>query len=208
MTTVPLKTLVLSPNLQVENMFPLSVINASGSDGAVVKVLTEKFTVIKNYDRPVLTPSREDIYWPSIVMSPHMPNYKKRMQMKKYSLWLREGGKCFFCDKVLKESECTIDHLIPTSKGGKNNWENVACACISCNAEKGNTLPTGRWAPKYKPYEPSYFKLIEMRRKIPIIIHDPAWKDFLPHWQNKIIFKDLETGTSQILDDYVLEAAE
>lgn len=27
----------------------------------------------------------------------------------------------------------TIDHVIPTSRGGRNNFENTVCACRSCN---------------------------------------------------------------------------
>ncbi|WP_409405287.1 HNH endonuclease [Priestia megaterium] len=32
----------------------------------------------------------------------------------------------------------TIDHVVPRSKGGKTELENLVCACDNCNKEKGN----------------------------------------------------------------------
>lgn len=32
----------------------------------------------------------------------------------------------------------TIDHVVPRSKGGKTELENLVCACGNCNKEKGN----------------------------------------------------------------------
>lgn len=34
----------------------------------------------------------------------------------------------------------TIDHIIPRSKGGSDEIENLRIACLECNATKGNTL--------------------------------------------------------------------
>ena len=38
------------------------------------------------------------------------------------------------------KNELTFDHLLPRSKGGKTNWENVVTACSSCNVQKGGRL--------------------------------------------------------------------
>ena len=38
---------------------------------------------------------------------------------------------------ILWESEeLTFDHLLPRSKGGETNWDNVVTACSSCNVKK------------------------------------------------------------------------
>jgi hypothetical protein len=39
-----------------------------------------------------------------------------------------------------KESERTIDHIHPESKGGKDTFENCVCSCIWHNEQKGNKL--------------------------------------------------------------------
>ena len=34
----------------------------------------------------------------------------------------------------------TFDHLLPRSKGGETNWDNVVTACSACNVKKGGKL--------------------------------------------------------------------
>ena len=31
--------------------------------------------------------------------------------------------------------------MIPRSRGGTSNWENVVCACLKCNIKKGGRTP-------------------------------------------------------------------
>ncbi len=51
------------------------------------------------------------------------------------------GVTCFGCDKSLKETEVTIDHIVPKSKGGKADMFNLQPLCESCNQEKANQVP-------------------------------------------------------------------
>ncbi|MEN6519727.1 MAG: HNH endonuclease [Armatimonadota bacterium] len=41
---------------------------------------------------------------------------------------------CCYCGSI---TELTLDHLIPTSKGGKDTADNIVWACKSCNSSKG-----------------------------------------------------------------------
>lgn len=58
--------------------------------------------------------------------------------------YVMQGGKCFWCDRVLGEA-FHIDHLIPISRGGTNGPENIVAACAPCNLSKGAKLPL-EWA--------------------------------------------------------------
>lgn len=58
----------------------------------------------------------------------------------KKNLWLRDKGQCQYCLKKVTVSSCTIDHVVPKSKGGKHEWKNIALACAKCNQKKGATL--------------------------------------------------------------------
>lgn len=51
------------------------------------------------------------------------------------------GENCFGCDKSLKGTEVTIDHIIPKSKGGKADIFNLQPLCESCNQEKADQVP-------------------------------------------------------------------
>lgn len=47
------------------------------------------------------------------------------------------NGKCNYCGKDCKENY-HIDHIIPVSRGGGNNIDNLCLSCPSCNWSKGN----------------------------------------------------------------------
>lgn len=48
------------------------------------------------------------------------------------------GGKCALCGKHLTYEEFTVDHILPLSRGGKNNVSNYQILCDCCNKFKGN----------------------------------------------------------------------
>lgn len=47
----------------------------------------------------------------------------------------RAGGKCFYCEEWLHVG-WHVDHLIPLSRGGTNDMDNVTASCKACNSEK------------------------------------------------------------------------
>lgn len=64
-------------------------------------------------------------------------------QMKHYSnfkneLYGRQEGKCNGCKVLFPFRNMTIDHIIPRSKGGQDNDENLQLLCGACNSMKGN----------------------------------------------------------------------
>jgi 5-methylcytosine-specific restriction endonuclease McrA len=60
---------------------------------------------------------------------------------KRLALNLRDGFKCAYCGKDLKDSsprDVTLDHLLPRSCGGSNEATNLITACLRCNSQRGN----------------------------------------------------------------------
>jgi 5-methylcytosine-specific restriction endonuclease McrA len=54
-------------------------------------------------------------------------------------IFRRDGHKCAYCRAT---EQLTIDHIMPTSRGGaKETWENQITSCLSCNLKKGNRTP-------------------------------------------------------------------
>jgi hypothetical protein len=49
-----------------------------------------------------------------------------------------QSGRCFFCKKELKETDASIEHLHPTSKGGKRTDDNEVVCCKALNQTFGN----------------------------------------------------------------------
>ena len=63
------------------------------------------------------------------------------------SLFRRDGHLCMYCGRDFGDSRrsqdhhLTRDHVIPTSKGGKDTWTNVVTACKRCNNHKDARTP-------------------------------------------------------------------
>lgn len=47
----------------------------------------------------------------------------------------KQGGKCFYCS-VEVGNKYHVDHVMPLSRGGTNNPENLVIACPTCNLRK------------------------------------------------------------------------
>lgn len=183
--SINLRTLVLNPNYMPVSVFPnLYTIPV---EDAIVRYLNDNCHVVFWYDRHVLTPSRHDLRWPSVIVNNNTRSFNKEVKLKKSTLYYRDHCKCVYCDDVLDSNEVTYDHVMPRVRGGKHSWDNVALACKECNSTKGDSLPQGKWAPKRKPYVPTFFDLLEKRKKFPIIIDDESWKQFLPGFTKLIV---------------------
>ena len=52
----------------------------------------------------------------------------------------RSSGVCACCGKKLTTKTMTMDHIIPISRGGTNEPDNLVALCPECNKEKGNLL--------------------------------------------------------------------
>lgn len=83
------------------------------------------------------------------------------------TLFERDRNLCAYCGNLFKKSDLTRDHIFPTSKGGKDVWENVVTACVHCNQWKGDrTLEQADLKLMYVPYVPNYceFLILQNRR--------------------------------------------
>lgn len=83
-------------------------------------------------------------------------------------LWLRDNHTCAYCGGSFAASGLTRDHVVPTSRGGRNVWQNVVAACRACNQAKRDRTPEEAGMPLlYAPYVPSRWEdLILSGRRI------------------------------------------
>jgi 5-methylcytosine-specific restriction endonuclease McrA len=82
--------------------------------------------------------------------------YKNRVPYSKRNIFTRDKFTCQYCDVKLKVDECTLDHVVPSSIGGKSEWDNCVCACQKCNHNKGDkSLRDINMYLKRSPYTPT-----------------------------------------------------
>ncbi len=67
---------------------------------------------------------------------------KRRQSYKSVrSRLLRKSPFCHWCGWGLTAETATIEHIIPLSRGGLNNANNMRLACEPCNKRRGSDMP-------------------------------------------------------------------
>lgn len=140
---------------------------------AILLVLSEKAEVLKE--------SSEEIHSVSITLK--LPkvlrllknSYRKyQATFSKKAVFLRDRGLCAFCGEKLNLKNFTLDHVLPISRGGENDFENVVTACKTCNNKKGAKTPHEAGLKLlFEPKRPSRMELIEA------LIEHLGFKEFL-----------------------------
>lgn len=67
-----------------------------------------------------------------------MANRKIFSDYEKKTIYANGNGRCGICGKPIDFDDMTVDHKIPLSKGGTNEFSNLQPACHCCNLIKNN----------------------------------------------------------------------
>ncbi|MBV9838702.1 MAG: HNH endonuclease, partial [Solirubrobacterales bacterium] len=71
-------------------------------------------------------------------------------------LFERDEWRCRYCGDAVTPDTATLDHILPTSKGGTHVPKNLATACLMCNSIK-----SGR---SYEDAAPDILASVQARR--------------------------------------------
>lgn len=175
-------TLILNKDGTPLSMMPLSVVSWQ----TAVRLLTlDKVRVLKDHEGWQVRSPSITLNVPSVVICSEYIKWNRHIKYNRTNVMLRDNFTCqlqstYKCrrdkGKGHKQSDLTIDHVVPRSHGGKTNWKNVVTACKECNSTKGNDHEI---VPKKMPYRPSYYELVAKRRQFPIRIRDEYWLTFV-----------------------------
>jgi 5-methylcytosine-specific restriction endonuclease McrA len=103
-----------------------------------------------------------------------VPRDTHRRKITRRAVFARDGWSCQYCGS---RSSLTVDHVIPRSKGGSSDWDNIVASCAPCNRRKADRLPAQvDMHPRRTPTAPSPTVFIHVAA--PTI---PAqWRQWLP----------------------------
>ena len=102
---------------------------------------------------------------------------KQRVRLNRRNIFARDANLCQYCGKRFPTNELSLDHIVPTCRGGETSWENLVCACVRCNVRKGGRTPqeAGMKLIK-KPVRPKRSPLLSIKLGNPKYA---SWKSFL-----------------------------
>lgn len=174
--------LVLNADFRPLSYFPLSLWNWQDSLKAV---FLDRVNVLDEYDRTVHSPSFE-LRLPSVIALKQFIPSSRRPAFTRFNVFLRDRFACQYCSERFPTSELTFDHVIPRSRGGRTNWENVVTACTGCNLAKGNRMPdVCGMAPRQTPRQPTTYELQRNGRAFPPNYLHESWRDYL-YWDAEL----------------------
>ena len=124
---------------------------------------------------------RHDILLPTVIRLRQFVRVPYRdLPLSRKNILLRDENCCQYCG--YRGNKLSIDHVIPRSRGGKDQWENVTTACLSCNVMKGNRTPEeANMQLKKPPHKPLSNMSFETNKHINSGRHK-EWKKYLIGW--------------------------
>ncbi|MEO0146712.1 MAG: HNH endonuclease [candidate division WOR-3 bacterium] len=134
-----------------------------------------KAELVHSCDGQVIKGERIAIPRPSVIRLKYYVKVKRgELPLTKRNILRRDGYTCQYCGS--KGEAMTVDHIIPRSQGGRDDWENLVCACHACNHIKGERRPEEAGLTLLRrPRKPSHIHLLLSQIPIP----DERWKSYL-----------------------------
>ena len=86
--------------------------------------------------------ARSSVRLPSVIRLleyRRIPHQTRALSRK--NILMRDRYTCQYCHRTLPSSELTLDHVVPRSRAGESNWENLVACCNPCNNKKGSRTP-------------------------------------------------------------------
>ena len=145
---------------------------------ATVLMLKGKAETLEEDSSRVIRP---DINIPTVIRLRHFVRVPFReLPVTRKNVLQRDNSCCQYCG--YSGDKLSIDHVIPRSRGGLDNWENVTTACITCNVVKGNRTPQeANMLIKRKPHRPLGHLSLEANKHIHSGLHR-EWSKYVIGW--------------------------
>ena len=168
-----MSTLLLNADAQPVSLLPLSIVDWQE---AIRYIVLDKVRVMEWHDDWIVRSARWSTRVPAVMMLKEYQKPKSSMRLSKKNIFLRDGYLCQYCGIEVNDATATLDHVLPSSLGGKTTWDNCATACKTCNYKKGATT---KMKPKIKPYKPDFWELVGKRKQRGFHLHHPSWANYL-----------------------------
>ena len=101
-----------------------------------------------NFDTPLVVNEEPTLTW----FYQEYPNSARLAEIVfqvTHKVWIRtrlaeaQNWRCCWCGRYTsifrnRRNSATIEHVLPKSQGGTDDWENLAMSCARCNSNRGS----------------------------------------------------------------------
>jgi 5-methylcytosine-specific restriction endonuclease McrA len=153
--------LKLNADFRPLSLFPLSICS---QEEAIRNLYEETAVLVSTYGKPLRS---QNLTWefPSVIALKKYVPTPRYIAFTRYNVYLRDHFRCQYCGEKKEVKNLTFDHVIPRSRGGQTNWENIVAACHSCNQKKGDEVKG--WKPIRPPRKPTAGELLKAMKGLP-----------------------------------------
>jgi 5-methylcytosine-specific restriction endonuclease McrA len=110
-------------------------INVCAMRRAIGLILTGKAALVVNGRGYIHSISRS-FPRPSVIRLENMIHRPRpRVKLTRREVFRRDNYTCQYCGR--RDTNLTVDHVLPKHLGGEHTWNNVVAACPACNHRKG-----------------------------------------------------------------------
>jgi 5-methylcytosine-specific restriction endonuclease McrA len=98
--------------------------------------------------------------------------FRTHVPLTRRAVFARDGGHCVYCGAPAT----SLDHVVPRSRGGGHDWENVVASCRRCNHVKADrSVHDLGWRMRSAPFRPqgAAWRILGTGRS------DPRWDPYL-----------------------------
>ncbi len=147
---------------------------------AIILMVLDKVEVLETYDQEIHT-ATVSFRLPAVVRLFKFIRFNQNtVRFSRQNIYMRDRYRCQYCGKRFTPEQLTYDHVIPRSKGGRTNWENIVTCCLECNKKKGGRTPEQAGMKLLrKPKKPSWH---------PVVMVSISKKNPPQPWQNYLIY--------------------
>ncbi len=133
-----------------------------------------KAEIVKSDASPIVSGYKEYVRPLIIRLLNYIKYHARGLRANRHRIYKRDNHECVYCGS---KKDLTLDHVIPKSKGGGNDWTNLVTSCFKCNLRKGNKTPEeAKMSMKHKPYAPTLVNENGILNKV--------WNDYQKSFSN------------------------
>ena len=149
-------------------------LNITSTRRGYVLVDKGKAEIIKSDENPIVAGYQTYVRPLIIRLLSYIRFNQRNLKANRTRIFKRDNHECAYCGS---KKQLTLDHIIPKSRGGGNDWNNLVTCCFKCNLKKGNKTPEeAKMVLKVKPYAPTLINENGLLNKI--------WNDYQESFVN------------------------
>ena len=133
--------------------FDYTPLNVTSIRRGFVLVDKGKAEIVKSDENPI-TAGYNTYVRPLIIrLLKYIKHHVRTLRASRPRIYKRDNYECVYCGS---KKDLTLDHVLPKSRGGGNDWTNLVTSCFKCNLKKGNKTPDeARMFMRQKPFVPT-----------------------------------------------------